>query len=144
MPSPQRSARPYSLLFVSLEGVRSCGAAAVADIGLVGVCVCVCVVCVCVCWGGLTCGLSRRKALRGESYRELANKLASDGECSGGWRWWWLVLGGVGIHLARHSCSCLWLSLTASATLLQSTCVCSLAFPQSARKMLWACHMVAR
>lgn len=41
MPSPQRSARSYSLLFVSLEGVRSCGAAAVADIGLVGVCVCV-------------------------------------------------------------------------------------------------------
>lgn len=29
---------------------------------------------------GGTWGLSRRKALRGESYRELANKLASDGE----------------------------------------------------------------
>lgn len=45
-----------------------------------------------------------------------------------------MVPGGAGIHLAKHSCSCLWLSLTASATLLQSTCVCSLAFPQSAQK----------
>lgn len=45
-----------------------------------------------------------------------------------------MVPGGVGIHLAKHSCSCLWLSLTASTTLLQSTCVCSLAFPQSAQE----------
>lgn len=50
-----------------------------------------------------------------------------------------MVPGGVGIHLAKHSCSCLWLSLTASATLLQSTCVCSLAFPQSAQKKKKKC-----
>lgn len=36
-------------------------------------------------WGGRG-DSSRRKALRGESYRELANKLASDGE-RGWWRW---------------------------------------------------------
>lgn len=113
--------------------------AAVVDIGLVGGRVGV--------WGG-TWGLSRRKALQGESYRELANKLASEGRGEvvvvGVVEVVVMALGGVGIHLARHSCSCLWLSLTASATLLQSTCVCSLAFPQSARKMLRACHMVAR
>lgn len=44
-----------------------------ADIGLVGVCVCG--------GGGDT---SRGKALQGESYGELANKLASSGE--GEWR----------------------------------------------------------
>lgn len=93
------------------------------------------------CWGGGQAGgggwsrggLTEGKALHRESYGELANKLASGKEGAGEAL---MVLGGVGIHLARHSCSCLWLSLTASATLLQSTCVCSLAFPQSARKML--------
>lgn len=44
--------------------------AAVADIGLVE--------------GGGSWGLSRRKPLQGESYRELANKLASNGV---GWGW---------------------------------------------------------
>lgn len=90
------------------------------------------------CSGHWTCGgdagdSPEGRLLQGESYRELANKLASGEE---GVVEVVMVLGGVGIHLARHSCSCLWLSLTASATLLQSTCVCSLAFPQSARKML--------
>lgn len=94
--------------------------AAVADIGLVG---------------GDAGDSPEGRLLQGESYRELANKLAS-GEEGVVEVVMVLVLGGVGIHLARHSCSCLWLSLTASATLLQSTCVCSLAFPQSARKML--------
>lgn len=100
------------------------------------------------CSGHWTCGSRRERGvavtiqkegfLHGESYRELANKLASDRAKSKkrGAVEVAMVVGGVGIHLARHSCSCLWLSLTASATLLQSTCVCSLAFPQSARKML--------
>lgn len=35
-------------------------------------------------WGWQTWGLSRRKALQGESYSELANKLASDREEGGG------------------------------------------------------------
>jgi len=90
-------------------------------------------------WGGRGAGggVSRRKDLQGKGYGELANKLASDRDEGGGVEVVMaMALGGVGIHLARHSCSCLWLSLTASATLLQSTCVCSLAFPQSARKML--------
>lgn len=62
--------RPHFYLFVSLEGVRSCGAAAVADTH----------------W---TCGgdvgtLQKEGFAGGESYRELANKLASDREPGGG------------------------------------------------------------
>lgn len=124
--------RPHFYLFVSLEGVRSRGARLQRTLDLPG-------------RGGWGVGgFSRRKALQRESHGELANKLASDGERGGRGGVGGaavvvvvvVVLGGVGIHLARHSCSCLWLSLTASATQLQSTCVCSLAFPQSARKML--------
>lgn len=87
---------------------------------------------------GVAVTIQKGRLLHGESYRELANKLASDRakKQKEGAVEVAAVVGGVGIHLARHSCSCLWLSLTASATLLQSTCVCSLAFPQSARKML--------
>ena len=55
--------RPHFYLFVSLEGVRSCGARLERTLDLGGM------------WG-----LSRRKALRLESYRELANKLASNRE----------------------------------------------------------------
>ena len=63
MPSPQRSGRPSSLLFVCF-----CG-------GWEKLC----------CGGRWTCigrggGLSGSKALQGESYRVLANKLASDRE----------------------------------------------------------------
>lgn len=70
--------RPHFYLFVSLEGVRSCGARLERTLDLFGVGV-----------GGRggvgeTWGLSRRKALQGESYSELANKLASDREEGGG------------------------------------------------------------
>lgn len=120
--------RPHFYLFVSVEGARSCGARPWWTLDLLGR------------TGGRQGGgggglggLEEGKVLHRESHGELANKLASGKE---GAAEALMLLGGVGIHLARHSCSCLWLSLTASATLLQSTCVCSLAFPQSARKML--------
>lgn len=60
---------PHFYLFVSLEGVRSCGARAVVDIGLAG---------------GHAGGLGRGKAFAGkESYGELANKLASSAGVGG-------------------------------------------------------------
>lgn len=62
--------RLHFYLFVSLEGVRSCGAWLQWTLHLCGK-------------GGLR-RLSRRKALQGESYRELANKLAGDRVGGGG------------------------------------------------------------
>lgn len=56
---------PHFYLFVSLKGVRSCG----ADIGLVS---------------GGGGALQRGRLLQGESCRQLANKLASDGVGGGG------------------------------------------------------------
>lgn len=69
MPSPQRSGRPSSLLFVCFfGGCEKSWSAAVADTGLVG---------------GDVGTLQKEGFCGGESYRELANKLASDRERSG-------------------------------------------------------------